>query len=182
MNHSDGEGDRVLGSGRHLDLIDRNGWEFVSRRRGREVVGIVAWTSEDRLLLVEQDRPAVAGRTIELPAGLVGDEVGGEDESVETAADRELMEETGHRARRWTRLARGPASSGLASEMVTLLVAHDVERIGSGGGVGEERVAVHEVDRARLPEWLAAREAEGLLVDIKVPMALLVANGGDRIP
>lgn len=92
------------------------------------------------------------------------------------------MEETGHRARRWTRLARGPASSGLASEMVTLLVAHDVERIGSGGGVGEERIAVHEVDRARLPEWLAAREAEGLLVDIKVPMALLVANGGDRIP
>jgi hypothetical protein len=53
------EDDRLLGRGRHLDLIDRDGWEFVSRRRGREVVGIVAWTRDDRLLLVEQNRPAV---------------------------------------------------------------------------------------------------------------------------
>ncbi len=168
------EDDRLLGRGRHLDLIDRDGWEFVSRRRGREVVGIVAWTRDDRLLLVEQNRPAVGGRTIELPAGLVGDEAGCEEESLERAAERELLEETGHAADHWTRLARGPASSGLASEMVTLLVAHDLRRVAEGGGVGDERIVVHEVPRHGLDEWLASRESDGLVVDIKVPMAKLV--------
>lgn len=174
--------DGVLGRGRHLELIDRSGWEFVTRRRGREVVGIVAWTEEDRLLLVEQDRPAIGGRTIELPAGLVGDEDGAVGEPVEHAADRELLEETGHRAGRWTLLARGAASAGLTDEMVSLLVAHDLERVGEGGGVGDERIEVHEVARKSLVEWLAAREAEGLVVDIKVPMALLVSGVVERIP
>lgn len=176
------EGDRSIGRGRFLELVDRSGWEFVSRRRGREVVGIVAWTREDRLLLVEQDRPATGGRTIELPAGLVGDEVGDEQESVEAAADRELLEETGHRAEAWSQLARGASSSGLTDEMVTLLIAHRPRKVARGGGVGEERIIVHEVAREELPGWLAARESEGLVVDIKVPMAMLVPTDLQRIP
>jgi len=176
------DSDRTIGRGDHLELVDRDGWEFVTRRRGREVVGIVAWTREDRLLLVEQDRPAVGGRTIELPAGLVGDEAGREGEDIEEAAMRELREETGRRAGRWTRLARGAASAGLTDEMVTILVADDLERVGAGGGIGDERIVVHEVSRESLLGWLAAREAEGLVVDIKVPMALLVPSVADRIP
>lgn len=133
----------------------------------------MAFTVDDRLLLVEQHRPAVGGPTIELPAGLVGDEGRGGEAAVE-AAKRELLEETGHTARRWRQLWRGAASSGLTDEMVTLMVAEGVEKVAAGGGVGSEEIVVHAVPRATLWAWLAAREREGLVIDVKVGLALLV--------
>lgn len=164
---------RAIGEGRHLRLLDRDGWEFASRTRSREVVGIVAFDAQDRLLLVEQMRPAVGGRTIELPAGLVGDE-GRLGEEAIAAAKRELLEETGHAASQWRWRWRGAASSGLTDEMVTIFSAHGLTRVAAGGGCGEERIAVHAVPRDELDAFLAAKAAEGLVIDIKVPLAKLV--------
>lgn len=167
--------DRILGQGRFLALLDRGGWEFVSRRSTREVVGIVAWTADDRLLLVEQDRPAVGGRTIELPAGLVGDEPDtGAIDTIESAASRELLEETGHVADSFEPLWRGAASAGLTDEMVTLVVARGLRKVAAGGGVGSERIVVHAVPRPNLRRWLDERGREGLVLDIKVGLALAV--------
>ncbi len=165
--------DRILGQGRFLTLVDRDGWEFASRLAAREVVGIVAWTVDDRLLLVEQDRPAVGGRTIELPAGLVGDEPGtATTDTVDRAAARELLEETGHVADSFELLWRGAASAGLSDEMVSLVAARGVRRVGDGGGVGSERIVVHAVPRDELRGWLAERARAGLVLDIKVGLAL----------
>src|SRR6266446_2717164 len=58
-----------------------------------DFVVVVALDSQKRLLLVRQFRSAVDRMTLELPAGHV--EV---DETPETAARKELMEETGHEA------------------------------------------------------------------------------------
>lgn len=168
--------DRILGQGRHLALVDRAGWEFTSRLAAHEVVGIVAWTPDDRLLLVEQDRPAVGGRTIELPAGLVGDEPEtAEIDTVERAAARELLEETGHVADSFDLLWRGAASAGLADEIVSIVAARGVRRVADGGGVGSERITVHAVPRDELRAWLAERERAGLVLDIKVGLAFGVA-------
>lgn len=165
--------DRVLGQGRFLALIDRAGWEFATRLAAREVVGIVAWTADDRLLLVEQERPAVGGRTIELPAGLVGDELeSAATDTVESAAARELLEETGHVAASFELLWRGAASAGLSDEMVSVVVARGVRRVSEGGGVGSERIVVHAVPRGELRGWLDARVREGFVLDIKVGLAL----------
>ncbi len=164
---------RTIGEGRHLRLLDQDGWEFASRAGSREVVGIVAFDADDRLLLVEQDRPAVGGRTIELPAGLVGDE-GRQGEQAREAAERELLEETGYAASCWRQRWRGAASSGLTDEMVTIFSAHGLERVAAGGGCGEERIRVHAVPRKELDAFLAAKAAEGLVIDIKVPLAALV--------
>ena len=165
--------DRILGQGRHLALIDRAGWEFTSRLAAREVVGIVAWTEDNRLLLVEQDRPAVGGRTIELPAGLVGDEPEtAATDTVERAAARELLEETGHVADRFDLLWRGAASAGLTDEVVSVVVARGVRRVGEGGGIGGERIVVHAVPRRDLKGWLEEQVRAGLMLDIKVGLAL----------
>ena len=51
----------------------------------------MALTPDGNLLLVDQYRPPVEGRVIELPAGLVGDD--GPEGILE--AQRELLEETG---------------------------------------------------------------------------------------
>ena len=64
---------RELHAGRHLRLVERNGWEFVERPGVRGIVVVAAVTPGGRLLLVEQRREPVGTRVVELPAGLAGD-------------------------------------------------------------------------------------------------------------
>jgi ADP-ribose pyrophosphatase len=98
----------VLGAGHWLRLVHVDGWEFVERVKATGVVAIVAVTPDGELILTEQFRRSVNGRVIDLPAGLAGD--GPESEELVTAARRELIEETGYDARRFTLLAHAPTS------------------------------------------------------------------------
>src|SRR5580693_7412923 len=104
-----------LHRGRHLELVEDHGWEYVQRRNASAVVGILAVTPAHELLLVEQHRIPVGGPVIELPAGLVGDEDA--DEDIAKAAARELIEEAGWSPSQCAVLAKGPSSAGLTSEI-----------------------------------------------------------------
>ncbi len=156
----------VLGAGRFLRLVRRDGWEWAERVNARGVVVVVARTPESRVLMVEQYRPPVGARVLELPAGLAGDEAAGE--SLSDAAARELEEETGWRAGRIEPLPGGPGSAGMSSEVLSLFLATELQRIGPGGGVGNEAIVVHEVPQARVPDFVAERAAEGVMTDPKV--------------
>lgn len=160
----------TLHAGRHLELVSSDGWEFVNRRKASAVVGIVATTPREELLLVEQHRIPVGGPVIELPAGLVGDEQA--DEDLVTAAARELEEETGWQPTVCRILGRGPSSAGLTSEIVTLVRATGLERIGPGGGVAGENITVHTIPLGDVPMWLAARARTGILIDFKIHAGL----------
>ena len=61
--------------------------------RASDYVSVLAGTADGSLLLVRQYRPAVQAHTLELPSGHIE-----ERESPESAARRELAEETGHDA------------------------------------------------------------------------------------
>lgn len=178
MKATAGDGVEVLGRGRFLRLVRRRDWEMVERAGVREIVVLVAVTPAGELLLVEQYREPVAGAVIELPAGLVGDEPGQEAEALEEAARRELLEETGWECAAVERLSAGPPSSGLSSEVVTLLRATGLVRRTAGGGAGDERITVHAVPLAAVPAWLREREAGGTLVDPKVWAGLWFAAAG----
>jgi ADP-ribose pyrophosphatase len=151
--------------GKHLFVLERDGWEYAERKKGVEAVAVIALTRDDELILTEQYRRPVDAQVIDWPAGLVGDE--GENDPVATAK-KELEEETGYRCERVERLARGPSSPGITSEIVTLYRAHGLERVGEGGGVGGEKIRVHVVPRAEIVGWLGERERKGVLVDLKV--------------
>lgn len=86
---------RIVWQGKHLQAVLRDGYECIERRSIKGIVGIIAITDDRRLLLVEQFRPPVQARVIELPAGLAGDTAEAKDETLESAARRELLEETG---------------------------------------------------------------------------------------
>src|SRR5437763_12448041 len=90
--------EQIISQGKHLTFLRRGGWEMVRRRNICGIVGIVAVTDDRKLILVEQYRPPVGKRVIEIPAGLAGDAEGHRDEALETAAQRELREETGYEA------------------------------------------------------------------------------------
>ena len=168
------EDKRVLWEGKYLKLVMRGHWEYVERRNVTGIVCIVALTDDGKLLLVEQYRPPVAARVVELPAGLVGDVPGEEGEALEAAARRELLEETGYRAARMERLFDGAPSAGLCDEHITFFLATGLEKVGDGGGDDSEDIAVREVPLGGLLEYLRGRQAAGAIVDAKIFSPLYV--------
>lgn len=168
---------RILGGGRFLRLVAAaGGWEYVERTRGTTPVGIVALTPENKVLLIQQFRVPVGAEVIEIPAGLVGDEEAGE--SWEVAAKRELIEETGWEAEQVEKLTEGPPSAGQSSELIMLVRARGLRRIGGKIGVGEENITVHEVPLADADAWVAEKVRAGMLVDPKVYAALYFLRNG----
>jgi ADP-ribose pyrophosphatase len=157
--------ERVLYSGRHLLLMARGKWEYVTRPIRKPAVGIVAVTNDDRIILVEQFRLPAGERVIELPAGLAGDVAGAEHESLVESAKRELLEETGYEAAHWTELVSGYSSPGLSDESVVLFLAQGLTKRGPGGGDHGESITVHEVAIDGVMAWLADKRAK---IDFKL--------------
>jgi ADP-ribose pyrophosphatase len=159
----------MLYKGKFLALVKEGRWEYCERVNATGAAIIAAVTPENKILFVEQLRIPVGLRTIELPAGIIGDEP---DASDEAAAARELLEETGYQAAKVQALTTGPASSGLTSETVTLFLASDLKRVHAGGGVAHEEITVHEVPLSEVHQWLADRAKAGLLIEPKIYAAL----------
>lgn len=168
--------DGTVLEGKHLRLVKRRGWECVERNRASGIVAVLAVTPGGGVLLVEQFRPPVGRRVIELPAGLAGDIEGAEGEALADAARRELVEETGYEAGRMEWLGEGPASAGLCDEIITFFRAHELRRVAEGGGDADEEIRVHEVPLGALMRWCGERRKEGFLVDYKVYAALWMSG------
>lgn len=166
MNASDPE---TLGRGRFLRLCRRGRWEWVQRLGASGSVTMVAVTPAGGLLLVAQRREALGRVVLELPAGIAGDEGA---ESLEAAARRELLEETGYRAGSMRHLAQGPSLPGLTDEVQTFFLATDLERVGPGGGEPGEELGVHELPLAGIRGGL---EGVGPLVSPLVYAGLYLA-------
>jgi ADP-ribose pyrophosphatase len=167
---------KVLGQGRFLRLVDACGWEYAERVNASGVVAIVAVTENGEIVLTEQYRPAVRQRVIDLPAGLAGDVWGRETEQLAAAARRELLEETGFRARTLKRLTSGPPSAGMSSEIVTFFLASGARRVADGGGDHSEDIDVHVVPVATAASWLERRASRRTCLDPKLYAALFFAE------
>ena len=129
-------GRTVLHSNKFLTLVKEGHWEYVDRVNATGAALILAVTPERKVILVEQYRIPVHARTIELPAGIIGDEPGKAGEAHVEAARRKLLEETGYEATQVEALTIGPACSGITSECVTLFHATGLRKDGAGWGCG----------------------------------------------
>src|SRR5438270_11722809 len=121
----------MLYKGKFLHLIRRKGWEYVERPNGGGAVFIMAVTADEKVLLTHEYRVPVEAEVIGMPAGLVGDL--GSEETLETAVRRELVEETGYEAETVDLLTKGPTSPGLCDEVIAVMLATGLRRIGAGG-------------------------------------------------
>jgi ADP-ribose pyrophosphatase len=166
----------IVASGKHLSLVREGGWEYATRPHVSGIVVIVAVTGAKKIVLIEQYRPPVKAHVIELPAGLAGDVPGEEHEELATAARRELLEETGYQAKQMELVAVGPPSAGMTDEVVTFFRASGLRKTGDGGGDASEDIQVHLVPLAKAPAWLAARAAEGKMIDAKIYAGLYFAG------
>lgn len=164
--------EETVHEGKWLRMKRRGQWEYCERTHGRDgmAVIIVAVTPDDEVLFVEQYRVPLGARTIEMPAGLVGDLVHGDgmEDTLECAAQRELAEETGWHPEKVEVLLIGPTSSGMSSERIAFVRATGLMRVGDGGGVDGEDITVHAVPRAEAPAWLMRKQREGYELDLKL--------------
>lgn len=161
------EATETLFEGQWLRLKKRGHWEYAERVHGDGMaVIVIALTPEDRVLFVEQMRIPLGRRTIEMPAGLVGDDHA--HDTLADAARRELVEETGWEPQSVEVLLVGPTSAGMSNERIAFVRATRLRRVGEGGGVDGEDIRVHEVPRAEAPQWLMQKSREGYELDLKL--------------
>jgi ADP-ribose pyrophosphatase len=152
--------------GKHLLVLERDDWQYVERKKGKEAVAVLAETEDGKVILTEQYRKPLQRRVVDFPAGLVGDE--GDNNDPAGVARKELEEEAGYTCDSVELVTRGPSSPGITSEIVSLYRARGVRKKGEGGGVGGEDITVHLVPRDELQEWFRGKEREGVLVDLKL--------------
>ncbi len=168
------DGEKIVWQGKFITTKVNGKWEYVSRSRGIRAAVILAIDETGHVILVEQFRVPLGRNCIELPAGLIGDhdDVAGEDDTA--AAARELEEETGYRAGRLETLGEFWSSPGMLSESYTLIKAHELEKVGQGGGTDGENITVHRVPLTGLSQFIATRRTMGDAIDGK----LLLLMGG----
>lgn len=166
------EPEEVRWTGRFITAKTRGKWEYVTRSRGIRAAVILAIDEQDHVLLVEQFRVPLGKPCLELPAGLIGDDEGAEDEDATAAAARELEEETGYRAARMEVLGDYYSSPGMVGESFTLLRAHGLTRTGPGGGCAGENITVHRIALAELAAFVDKARARGLGIDVRLLMLL----------
>lgn len=162
----------VMWQGRFVTAYKRGRWEYVGRARGIHAAVILAVDAEDQVILVDQYRVPLGRRCIELPAGLVGDHDHTVGEDAAIAAARELEEETGYRAGRMETIGEFYSSPGMVSESFTFFRAHDLEKVGDGGGVDHEDIVVHRVPLAGIDEAISRFRDDGFAIDVKMLVLL----------
>lgn len=126
-------------------------------------VVILPLLDADTYILIRNYRFAVEETLWELPAGTL--EPG---EPPEQTAARELIEETGYRARVLTHLTSFYSSPGICNEILHVYLATDLEYVGQRLEEGEE-ITVEKLDRDRVWELMRS----GVLRDAKSIASIL---------
>ena len=107
----------------------------------------------DPIVILERQYRHAAGQfLLELPAGRI--EAG---EAPLAAAKREMIEETGYRAKKWTLLTRYFASPGFLGEWMQIYLARDI-RVGQAQPEADEQIEILRVPLSQALALVAANK------------------------
>jgi ADP-ribose pyrophosphatase len=121
-------------------------------------------SKKDPLIILEQQYRHAAGQyLVELPAGKLE---AGEDPL--EGAKRELIEETGFRARKWTKLVRYFASPGFLGEWMQVFLAEDLE-LGKSAPEEDESIDVAAIPLSKVLKMIS----KGKVLDGKTLVSVM---------
>ncbi len=143
---------------------DKTGWKMqrsVVRHSGSAVM--MAVDEKSRVLLVRQYRLPANQSLWELPAGKTD-----EGETVQQAAKRELIEETGVRAKKWKKLVSFFPSPGYVEEKMTIFLATELTH-GEAQPMEDERIETRWFTKKELRDMIASNK----IVDAKTMVGFL---------
>jgi ADP-ribose pyrophosphatase len=131
-------------------LLYNNGREYdLDFVRHPGAAAVVAVDGAGRVCLVRQYRHGVEDFLWEIPAGKLDP-----GEAPEACAVRELAEETGVQARRWTSLGQFLPAPGIFTEVIHLYLARDLT-VGAPAPDADEELEI---------QWLPIDEAAGMVL------------------
>ncbi|HET9099305.1 MAG TPA: NUDIX hydrolase [Acidobacteriaceae bacterium] len=147
----------------------------VIRHSGSVVILAVDDTgnSADPMIVVERQYRHAAGQYMwEIPAGRKEPE-----EAVLPGAKRELLEETGYIAKRWTKLARFYVSPGFLGEWMQVYLA---EGLSCGESAPDEDEYIHhqQIPLSQAVDWIDS----GKIIDAKSIIAILMYARRRAVP
>ena len=135
-------------------------------------VNVVALTTDERVVLIRQYRHGLGTVHFELPAGTTDPG----DPSLETAARRELTEETGYGGGRWSLLMTLSANPALTNNLTYTYLAEGVTVVGAADPEESEDIRVHLVP---LSEIGALIERGGMIQALHTaPLLKLLLSAG----
>jgi len=149
----------------------KSGFEIkrsVVRHAGSAVM--MAMDDKKRILLVRQYRLPAEDYMWELPAGKVDD-----GEKPMQAAKRELTEETGYKARKWTKLVSFFASPGYVQERMTIFLATDLTK-GQATPMDDEQIETRWFKRKEIAQMIR----DGKIQDGKTIIGYYLATDKSR--
>ncbi len=147
------------------DYTDSGVWESVELGKHTKTAVVIAMTPDKKVILEKHYRFPLRSYVVELPAGLV------DDEEPEECARRELLEETGYRARELIPLFTGVICQGLTRMEAFYFYAPDVEYTGRRNLEPTEDIEVIEIPWDELEDFLF-HLPKGLLLGANVLSAV----------
>jgi len=130
-----------------------------------DAVVVVATTSTDQIVVVEEWRQSVERFDIGLPGG----QLEPTDETPEAAARRELCEETGYKANRLVPMQSFEPLNSLLNTTIHFFIAPDCQKTGAPDPDADERIRVRTESIELLRTWVR----DGTISDMKTAVALL---------
>lgn len=118
-------------------------------------VNVVAVTDDGDFVMIRQYRFGIRRLTLEIPGGMVDD-----GEAPEEAARRELLEETGYSASRWSLLARVAPNPAFLDNTCHQYLAEGAVRRRAPRNEGGEHTAVELLPRGMVADLVRSGEIE----------------------
>ena len=103
-----------------------------------EWINVIALTPENEIILVEQYRAGIHETTLEIPGGMVDD-----GETPQSAAGRELLEETGYTSSDWEFIGKTSSNPAILSNYTHLYLARNCKKVSEQQPDGSEDIKIH---------------------------------------
>lgn len=164
---------KTILSNEHFDIIEDNcSREGVNLSpyytvKQTDAVVICPITKEGKIVLIRQYRHPVREIGIELPAGHLFI-----DESIEDAAKRELLEETGYEGGKFEKIGAVYSSAGLQNNTVHMFIAHEARKTSAQNLDEHEDIEVFETNIAEAQTFIQS----GAMKDMGSVLGLMMAK------